>query len=128
MNNYFLEGSDLAGRSIEIEKIISKEGFSLATTSIYDLENKDLSDVLEDLDTYGLFSTSDRISYERKSFKSIRYCVSLICLSNNCSTVSHSSDFHVSESIFNALSFQLKHQANNITAKERTTIRFFFIC
>ena len=56
MNNYFLEGSDLAGRSIEIEKIISKEGFSLATTSIYDLENKDLSDVLEDLDTYGLFS------------------------------------------------------------------------
>lgn len=56
MNNYFLEGSDLAGRSIEIEKIISKEGFSLATTSIYDLENSDLSDVLEDLDTYGLFS------------------------------------------------------------------------
>lgn len=56
MNNYFLEGSDLAGRGIEIEKIISKEGFSLATTSIYDLENNDLSDVLEDLDTYGLFS------------------------------------------------------------------------
>ena len=56
MNNYFLEGSDVKGRSIEIDKIISKEGFKDASTSIYDLESNDLSDVLEDLDTYGLFS------------------------------------------------------------------------
>ena len=56
MNNYFLEGSDTKGRSMEIEKIISKDGFSQATTSIYDLDTNDLDDVLEDLDTYGLFS------------------------------------------------------------------------
>ena len=56
MNNYLVTGSDVEGRAIEVEKIIEKVGFRDATTSIYDLEYNDLSDVLEDLDTYGLFS------------------------------------------------------------------------
>lgn len=56
MNNYFLEGEDLEARSIEVKKLIKSTGFDTATISTYDLEVNDLSDVLEDLDTYGLFS------------------------------------------------------------------------
>ena len=56
MNNYLLIGIDREAISIEVSKLIKKTGFDTAPISIYDLEVNDLSDALEDLDTYGLFS------------------------------------------------------------------------
>jgi len=56
MNNYLLSGNDIESRSIEVSNLIKKTNFDTATVSTYDLEVNDLSDVLEDLDTYGLFS------------------------------------------------------------------------
>ena len=60
MNSYLLETEDYAAREKEVEKLIKKEKFEDATTSIYDLEENTLENALEDLDTYG-FLTNKKI-------------------------------------------------------------------
>lgn len=55
-NNYLIEYSDSVSLQKEIEQIITEEGFSSSVINKYDLEDTDLSAVLEDLDTYGFLS------------------------------------------------------------------------
>ncbi|MBR3210575.1 MAG: DNA polymerase III subunit delta [Bacilli bacterium] len=57
MNSYLIETEDFAFREKEIKKIIQKEGFLDATTSIYDLEENTLENALEDLDTYSFLAS-----------------------------------------------------------------------
>ena len=56
MTSYLIETEDFEAREIEVEKIIKKEGFIDATTSIYDLDENSLSNALEDLDTYSFLA------------------------------------------------------------------------
>ena len=57
MNNYLIESSDLKQIKVEINNIILKEHkeFKDINITIYDLDKDSLEDVLEDLNTYGLF-------------------------------------------------------------------------
>lgn len=57
MNNYLLEGEDTFSLELERERIIKEEN----NISFYDLEEMSLSNALEDIDTYGLFSTQKTI-------------------------------------------------------------------
>lgn len=55
-NNYLLESIDYILLKEMIESIIQDTHFTNASRSSYDLEEKDLGDALEDLDTYHLLS------------------------------------------------------------------------
>lgn len=55
-NNFLLESSDGIVLDKKIDKIISSTNFSNASKSSYDIEEKDLSDALEDLDTYSFLN------------------------------------------------------------------------
>lgn len=55
-NNYLLECMDSFLLNKNIEEIIENNHFTDAFRSFYDLEEKDLSDALEDLDTYQFLS------------------------------------------------------------------------
>lgn len=57
MNNYLLEGEDTFSLELERERIIKEEN----NISFYDLEEMSLSNALEDIDTYGLFSNQKTI-------------------------------------------------------------------
>jgi len=56
-NNYLLESFDSLSLKEEIKNIINKTNFQDIEINHYDLEEQELNEVLEDLDTYGLFST-----------------------------------------------------------------------
>lgn len=56
MNSYLLESIDYVAIESEVEKIIKKEKFTEASTSIYDIEETELDNALEDLDTYNFLS------------------------------------------------------------------------
>lgn len=56
-NNYLLEGEDSISLKQTIEKIILENNFSNVPINTYDLDEVPLEKALEDLDTYGLFST-----------------------------------------------------------------------
>lgn len=56
MNSYLLESIDYVAIENEVEKIIKKEKFNDASTSIYGLEETELENALEDLDTYNFLS------------------------------------------------------------------------
>ena len=55
-NNYLIESSDKVLLDNKINEIITKSKFNDVYISTYDIEENDLSDALEDLNTYGLFS------------------------------------------------------------------------
>lgn len=55
-NNYLIEGSDYISINNKISEIIKKNNFSDASISKYDLSEDLLEEVIEDLNTYGLFS------------------------------------------------------------------------
>lgn len=55
-NNFLIEASDKVLLDNKINEIITKNKFNDVYISTYDLEENDLSDALEDLNTYGLFS------------------------------------------------------------------------
>lgn len=57
MTSYLLETEDYAAREKEVDKIIQKEKFQEATTSIYDMEENTLENALEDLDTYSFLAS-----------------------------------------------------------------------
>ena len=57
MTSYLLETEDFIAREKEVEKLIKKEKFEEASTSIYDLEENTLDNALEDLDTYSFLSS-----------------------------------------------------------------------
>ena len=59
-NNYLLEGKDGVALDQKIEELIIKTNFIDAAKSIYDIDEKDLGDALEDLDTFN-FLTSKKI-------------------------------------------------------------------
>ena len=56
-NNYLLESFDSLSLKKEINSIILKNNFQNTDINYYDLEEQSISLVLEDLDTYGLFSS-----------------------------------------------------------------------
>lgn len=55
-NNCLIEGSDYISINNKISEIIKKNNFSDASISKYDLSEDLLEEVIEDLNTYGLFS------------------------------------------------------------------------
>ena len=55
-NNYLIEGSNYISINNKISEIIKKNNFSDASISKYDLSEDLLEEVIEDLNTYGLFS------------------------------------------------------------------------
>ena len=55
-NNYLLESEDNYLVSLKIEELIKKCSFNDSPVHSYDMEEVPLSNALEDLDTYGLFS------------------------------------------------------------------------
>ena len=55
-NNYLIEGRDYISINNKISEIIKKNNFSDASISKYDLSEDLLEEVIEDLNTYGLFS------------------------------------------------------------------------
>lgn len=55
-NNYLLESEDSYLVSLKIEELIEKCNFKNSPVHSYDMEEVPLSNALEDLDTYGLFS------------------------------------------------------------------------
>ena len=56
MNNYLLEASDHLLIQKEIENIIKKEGYNDQYQTTYDLEETELVNAIEDLDTYSFLS------------------------------------------------------------------------
>ncbi len=56
MNNYLLESLDDVAIDDNIEEIIKKNNFEVASRSIYDLDISSLQQPLEDLDTYSFLS------------------------------------------------------------------------
>jgi len=57
MDSYLIESSDFLSFQKEKEKIIKDKKFSDAEISTYDLEEVELDNALEDLDTYGFLSS-----------------------------------------------------------------------
>ena len=57
MNNYLIESSDFLSFQTEKDKLIREKDFSSAEISIYDLEEVEIQNALEDLDTYGFLSS-----------------------------------------------------------------------
>ena len=57
MDSYLIESSDFLSFQNEKDKIIKEKGFTDSLISIYDLEEVEISNALEDLDTYGFLSS-----------------------------------------------------------------------
>ncbi len=71
MHSYLIESIDSLSLQKKREILIQQNNFKDAPLHIYDLEEASLSDVLEDLDTYGLFSNQKVIII--KNIESIKY-------------------------------------------------------
>ena len=56
MDSYLIESSDFLSFQNEKDKLIKEKGFSSSLINTYDLEEVELENALEDLDTYGLLS------------------------------------------------------------------------
>ena len=57
MDSYLIESSDFLSFQNEKDKIIKEKDFKDAEISTYDLEEVELQNALEDLDTYGFLSS-----------------------------------------------------------------------
>ena len=74
MNNFLIESKDSLSLLKERESMIQKNNFESASRSIYDLEENNLEQVLEDLDTYSFLSNQkviiiqniEKIKYEEE--------------------------------------------------------------
>ena len=55
-NNYLIESDDFVVLDSLIKKIIKDSGFDNEVVNYYDLEENELSSVIEDLDTYSFLS------------------------------------------------------------------------
>ena len=71
MNNYLLEGIDYVAIEKEVNKIISKEKFTSSTISTNDMDESELQNALEDLDTYNFLS--DKKTIIIKNIDSLKY-------------------------------------------------------
>lgn len=71
MNSYLIEGIDYVAIEKEVNKIIEKEKFASSSISIYDMDETDLENALEDLDTYSFLS--DKKTIIIKNIDSIKY-------------------------------------------------------
>ena len=58
MHNYLIENIDQTITNDTIKELLKKEKIENNTISTYDLEETSLSNALEDLDTYSLFSSN----------------------------------------------------------------------
>jgi len=56
MDSYLIESNDFLSFQTEKDKLIKDKGFDSSLISAYDLEEVELDNALEDLDTYGLLS------------------------------------------------------------------------
>lgn len=77
-NNYLLEEIDATILTNQINNIINNKHFQDATISTYDLEEVNIDDALEDLDTYGFLSSKKVIiiknvfsNYDNKKFEKL---------------------------------------------------------
>lgn len=71
MNSYLLEGIDYVALENEVNKIITKEKFTSSTISTYDMDESELQNALEDLDTYNFLS--DKKTIIIKNIDSLKY-------------------------------------------------------
>lgn len=71
MNNYLIESTDSLSLENEASKLIKDNKFTKASIYKYDLEETELENALEDLDTYGLFTTQKVIIL--KNIESLKY-------------------------------------------------------
>lgn len=71
MNSYLLEGIDYDALENEVNKIITKEKFTSSTISTYDMDESELQNALEDLDTYNFLS--DKKTIIIKNIDSLKY-------------------------------------------------------
>ena len=71
MNSYLLEGIDYVALENEVNKIITKEKFTSSTISTYDMDELELQNALEDLDTYNFLS--DKKTIIIKNIDSLKY-------------------------------------------------------
>ena len=70
-NNYLIECTDFLTIQIEINKIIKENKFEDASQNYYDIQEVPLENALEDLDTYGLFTTQKVIIL--KNIETLKY-------------------------------------------------------
>lgn len=71
MNNYLIESTDSLSLENEASKLIKDNKFTKASIYKYDLEETELENALEDLDTYGLFTTQKVIVL--KNIETLKY-------------------------------------------------------
>lgn len=71
MNNYLIESTDSLSLENEASKLIKDNKFTKASVYKYDLEETELENALEDLDTYGLFTQEKVIVL--KNIESLKY-------------------------------------------------------
>lgn len=71
MNSYLIEGIDYVAIEEEVKKIISKEKFTSSLISTYDMDESELQNALEDLDTYNFLS--DKKTIIIKNIDSLKY-------------------------------------------------------
>ena len=71
MNSYLIEGIDYVALENEVNKIITKEKFTSSTISTYDMDELELQNALEDLDTYNFLS--DKKTIIIKNIDSLKY-------------------------------------------------------
>ncbi len=71
MNNYLIESTDSLSLENEASKLIKDNKFTKASVYKYDLEETELENALEDLDTYGLFTQEKVIIL--KNIESLKY-------------------------------------------------------
>lgn len=71
MNNYLIESTDSLSLENEASKLIKDNKFTKASIYKYDLEETELENALEDLDTYGLFTTQKVIIL--KNIETLKY-------------------------------------------------------
>lgn len=71
MNNYLIESTDSLSLENETSKLIKDNKFTKASIYKYDLEETELDRALEDLDTYGLFTTQKVIIL--KNIETLKY-------------------------------------------------------
>ena len=87
MNSYLIESIDSLSLEEKIRNIIDNTGFSHANINSYDLEEVDISNALEDLDTYNFLTPKKvviirNIEILKYDCFVINYCVSAISCSN----------------------------------------------
>lgn len=75
MNNlYLLESSDSSLISLSIDKILKENNFTRDDLHLYDLDETNIIDVINDLDTYGFFENRKIVYAKSTTFLTVNKC------------------------------------------------------